>query len=175
MEEKIQKPQRPKGVPIGTIIAWAGTLGLLNTTTKEWLICDGTKIPRNRFPKLCDILSDNWGPISGHKNDEYSLPDLRGMFLRGVNQDRNDEYGDPDLNKRMKYDNTAYEGVGSVQKDDFFEHNHPHPPNGLFGVDGPGGLKRGGDKVSVADSTGIRGGKETRPKNAYVYYIIKAK
>ncbi|UZS00205.1 phage tail protein [Chondrinema litorale] len=160
--------------PIGSIIAWAGSLALLQTATTDWLICDGSKIPRRKFPDLCDVISDYWGPITGDNNDEYTLPDLRGIFLRGVNQGRDDEYADPDVNLREKYDGKQSEGIGSFQKDEFKRHTHNsnatrhHQENKQ---PGPHLVASGDNKATIDPS----GGNETRPKNAYIYYIIKAK
>jgi hypothetical protein len=90
------------------------------------------------------------------------------MFLRGVNGDRNDQFADPDKNNRRGGNDT-----GSTQLDEFKVHNHSITAPGEYRDAAWAG---GGPKFflsPVGSSTGNTGGNETRPKNTYVYYLIK--
>jgi hypothetical protein len=66
------------------------------------------------------------------------------------------------------------DAVGSVQDDNFKEHNHPVTP-----YLPTGGNALSGNITPVTDfptpitQTGLRGGNETRPVNANVTYVIK--
>lgn len=184
--------------PIGTIVAWAGNPATLDA---NWKICDGTQISFHMFPDLCSVLQDYWGPIGGNNHDLYTLPNLQGVFLRGVNQGRSDEFSDPDHDRRV----AAVPGpgrsnqVGSLQRDDSRNHAHELKDDGhthrfTYRTEGSGPNSGDGGKdigyrmFDVRDTesskTGIsmspaggrpNGGLETRPPNAYVYWIIRAK
>jgi len=164
-------------MPIGTVVAWAGNRAML---PKGWLVCDGSQISKDNFPKLCSILGNSWGPADAELSVAklFYLPDLRGVFLRGVNEGRNDAYADLDAEKRgykvsTKPTNFQSNQVGSFQTDTLKQHSHKFasPINGAT--------------VSYSEKTQVHadfgstqtdsfGGTETRPKNAYVYWIIKA-
>ncbi|MCP4176887.1 MAG: tail fiber protein [bacterium] len=164
-----------KEVPIGTVVIWTGTPDVLQKYTSNWLICDGSKVSKKKYPLLCEALSDNWGTIEGEgKEQTFTLPDLRGVFLRGVNQGREDKYADPDVSKREKYNGEKSKDVGSFQSDEFKKHTHTSNAAKYKKVTAQSGsqsVTSGKNKASINS----KGGKETRPKNAYVYYIIKAR
>jgi hypothetical protein len=67
------------GDPVGSIQAYYGT-----TDPDGWLICDGRSTPTgSEYNALRALVGDK-------------IPDLRGMFLRGLNNGRNDGKGDTD-------------------------------------------------------------------------------
>lgn len=168
-------------VPIGTIVAWAGNKTLL---PEGWLICNGDKISSTKYRELCEVLSDRWGPTTVNNNviKEASLPDLRGMFLRGVNEGRTGQYADPDANNSRDYENgnkpSSFKSneVGSYQADKFENHTHKYATanGGTNKVSYPS--KDAGTMANMQENnTTSEGGSETRPNNAYVYWIIRAK
>ena len=115
---------------------------------------------------------------NGNNVTTFNLPDLRGRFVRGVD----DEAGrDPDANSRgasAEGGNTG-DKVGSAQDDAIKSHSHPMLGTGWVAKGDPSQIaaKMGsspGNKAS-ADDTEKTGGSETRPKNIYVNWIIKAK
>ena len=155
--------------PVGAIIAsyTAPVRGYMPNTGNKWFVCNG-----------------NAGtPVNG-----IAIPDLRGVFLRGLNvvngQERSDSLADVETGR----------SVGSVQRDAFQGHYHP------FGTD-EGVVSQGSNGVgtnhtqyahgngtaqgttqpnlSVPESDNIHGTPrvttETRPKNIAVYYYIKVK
>lgn len=169
-------------VPIGTIVAWAGPSNLI---PGGWLICNGDPIYQNQFPVLCGIIQDYWGPVDA-VSGQHTLPDLRALFLRGINGSRSDLFSDPEIGNRVS-SNHRPNDVGSVQLDAFQGHWHSfnwtHPPS--YG--GDNNTKRGDernghyvtnlqitDAVSDNRNGNPRISSETRSKNAYVYYIVKA-
>jgi microcystin-dependent protein len=153
------------GVPVGTIVAFGG-----RNIPPGWLLCDGSLVNRSQFPNLFLILDSVWG--SGNSTTTFNLPDLRGQFLRGVSGTSN---VDPDTTMRTpKYSggNTG-NNVGSYQVDELKSHSHlitrrTNSSNGNYFAAGSNAASNAGP-----DSTLDTGGTETRPKNAYVYYIIK--
>lgn len=163
-------------IPPGTISALGGT-----NLPSGWLLCDGSVQSSSSYPRLYNAISTNWGAgtsggIAG--TNDFNLPDLRGLFLRGANGLRNDKFADPDSASRTTNSDGGSSGnaVGSVQADIVGSHQH-------YQSTGPNVLQPGsGDTTPygsgytttvVVSSSGPGIGAETRPKNAYVNYIIK--
>lgn len=86
------------GVPTGSIVAYRGEEDDLPS---GWILCDGSSFPNDSFhEKLKSFLGAT------------SVPDLRGLFLRGTGSYVNDNSkSGPSLNE--------------VQDDAFVSHNHP--------------------------------------------------
>jgi microcystin-dependent protein len=155
-------------IPIGTIIAFGG--GFTDEIKKHFLLCDGSILKKKDFKELSDAIGTAWGTA---KNDlEFKIPDLRGLFLRGVNGDRTDAFCDPDADKR-----TGRNTVGSIQTDELRTHHHDFPGDSELVTIGHNSYTPGHADAATngAKQTKDFGGSETRPKNAYVYYLIKAK
>lgn len=172
------------GVPPGSIMPFAGPA---NKIPAGWLLCDGSsKAKTGIYLKLFEAIGTLWGDDGGN----FKLPDLRGMFLRGVNSGRTGIYADPETNRL----------VGSSQDDEYLSHNHPGTTNetgehqhskdtnnqtsddgddaiGFENADGEGsnhvGWVNAAGKHTHTVTTENRGGNETRPVNAAVNYIIK--
>lgn len=161
-----------------------------------WLECNGQEVPINSFRELYRVLFFNgigtptiWG-TSVNPDTHFRLPDLRGVFLRGVDDGRGID-SDVGLRTSPVVD---YQGVGSYQADEFKSHDHSvndpghsHTRTGWFNA-GRGGNERqvaskdsisadgpsyGTDTNQTGITTQLRGGAETRPKNVAVRWIIK--
>ena len=94
-------------MPVGTVVSYMGT-----TAPEGWLICDGSEIARDTYNDLFTVL----GTASGYGNNvtTFNLPDMRGMFMRGMD---NGTGNDPDAATRTAQSiggNTG-DAVGSVQ------------------------------------------------------------
>lgn len=167
-------------IPIGSIMPFFGI-----QEPRGWLMCDGREIDKGQNPEhadLVDYLRDEnkvgSTDYQGDVSNEALLPDLRGIFLRGLNdfgtllKDRSDLKQDPDGAER---------NLGSDQKDEFAKHNHDRGEYKYL-------LSRDGHmtvlKLSWDDTASepnlrwieeikAQGGKETRPRNLAVTYIIK--
>lgn len=86
-----QTPMPLKGaVPPGTILPFAGA-----TVPMGYLLCDGTEVQRSAYPGLFDAIGPSWGAATAFT---FTLPDLRGRFLRGVDGAATN---DPDRNSRV--------------------------------------------------------------------------
>lgn len=169
-------------VPVGTIMPYAGSLAgeaLEELKAKGWLYCDGSPVlKRGEYTDLYHTIGTGYGAPDG---DHFNLPDLRGLFLRG-RDDGADR--DPDWEKRSasKAGGAAKGAVGSYQDDAFETHNHKYKykqqahwmKGGSGSNQGAGAAVNTSKWIETNKLTG-RHKKETRPKNIYVNYIIKAK
>jgi hypothetical protein len=115
-------------------------------------------------------LADNKGPMPGTKWAEITnnqpIPDLRGMFLRGLNVGRDDEWADPEK------DRTA----GKRQMDELRAHQHTYSDT-FVGGSGPAQVMQGGTwaRPTAEKETKPTTGAETRPKNVAVYFYIRVR
>lgn len=174
--------------PAGIIIPFAGPV---ENIPNGWLLCDGSAISRSDFGNLYNAIGVCWG--TGDGVTTFNLPDLRGMFLRGVSGVSGN---DPDADSRVVLkDNGGNTGnnVGSYQGDAI---------RNITG-DAKAVLTRVGHEASndalkldhsrlnwtevigedrhdawVSDlnidaSRIVPVGNDNRPKNVYVTYIIK--
>jgi hypothetical protein len=167
-------------VPAGTIIHYIGLASnLAGLHTLGWLVCDGSSLTQAAYPTLFAAIGTTFGGDAAN----FSLPNLLGMFLRGVDPSGTE---DPDYKTRTSpiINNGTQVGpvVGSRQGEQLKSHYHNWSRN--FGQISASGsslniqLCNDGDKSPnqgtqrTTDTDG--GGNETRPKNAYVYYLIFA-
>jgi hypothetical protein len=169
-------------IPPGTISAFAGPEANI---PDGWGLCNGAAVRTNDYPGLFAAIGTSWGEGSLGAADDFSLPDLRGLFLRGVNGGRNDGWGDPEAATRTNAIPSQAMGnsgnqVGSLEADQFRTHNHDNGRYNLLlrmNVGESGALRYAYnyDAPHLYDRGGIlpAGGTETRPRNAYVLYIIK--
>jgi len=144
-------------LPVGTIVAsllspslFADEVGdtyPYNPKESKWILADAqTEIATSQYGKLLD---------------KQFTPDLRGMFLRGMNVK-----GGADPNNNRK--------VGIPQDDDFKKHSHiigetwyNEGTRGERYEQDTGPVKKGNFRTLE------EGGDETRPKNVAVYFYIK--
>lgn len=177
-------------MPVGTVIAYAG-----ETIPEGWLECDGRLLTagqeNNKYGDLFNAIGTNWGG----SGESFNIPDLRGMFLRGV---AGMSGCDPNKTTRTAQTVGGSNGnnVGSVQEDitkqEEIMHFAPNLTMQRFSIgtsnysagnydDSVGYLLSGmsNKRAEQPNSNGMMGivvsgrGLETRPKNAYVKYIIK--
>jgi microcystin-dependent protein len=160
------------GVPPGTIIAFGGA-----NVPAGWLFCDGSTESVTAYPALYSAIGTAWGNANNN-SQQFNVPDLRGEFLRGVNGTTANNVGviaanDPDASSRITLTGgNVGNNVGSLQSDTLKSHHHTltfyNGPAGVTNIDNP---NSNGDAANY--NTSDFGGLETRPKNAYVNYIIK--
>lgn len=151
--------------PTGTITAFAG-----DTAPAGWLLCDGALLSKSSYPALSGLIGTRFG---GDTNN-FRVPDFRGRFLRGR---ANGSTLDPDRASRtaMATGGATGDAVGSVQDDEFERHNHalPRDTGGNENLKTVTDTSNSDESIQEEAPSGYRGGSETRPKNAYVNYIIK--
>lgn len=176
-----QLTSSPPNVPIGTILPYAGPIDALHQLPVNWMLCNGDELPQaGDYKPLFDKVGLAWGTPTVNTN--FKLPDLRGIFLRGLNNN-----GGKDPENRQ---------IGSIQpaatqmpKNPFVnnpvnDHQHVAPTNngqgGNFEVpmEARGFDYVGGAPTSLAgghNHTITGGDQETRPINAAVNWIIRVK
>jgi len=153
-------------LPAGVIVPYGGT-----SVPDGWLACNGQSVDRSDYPELFAAISTAYGEPSG---TQFRIPDFRGRFLRGTNTFFGASGLDPDAASRtaMNTGGNTGDAVGSVQDDEFEAHTHD-----VNIVDQEAGTGLSGYSQNAANptnATSSTGGNETRPKNAYVNYIIWA-
>ena len=106
--------------PVGTIIA----VGQLWNAAwpAGYYLCDGGTYNRTdvNAAELFAVIGTTWGAPNA---TQFQVPDLRGVFLRGVDAGRG---YDPDRNSRTSYTNGSASGdaPGSFQPSALASHNH---------------------------------------------------
>lgn len=155
--------------PIGSIVAYSGT-----SAPSGFLLCDGSAVSRTTYSALFAIIGEAAG--EGDNSTTFNVPDLRGRFLRG----RDASAGrDPDAASRtaMNTGGNTGDNVMSVQDEGIKQHDHDANRGSEITTAAGNGYARsattGTDGGAMIESTGTTLGNETRPKNAYVTYIIK--
>ena len=150
-----------------------------------WLLCDGRAVSRSEYQNLYNAIGIAWG--KGDGSTTFNLPDLRGMFLRGVSGSSDN---DPDKSSRTMLTNNGGNtgnNVGSYQGDAIRnitgEFCGPESwkqfAEGAFYFTGRKNFSSADagdyDNWSVAfdASRQVPVGGDNRPKNVYVTYIIK--
>jgi hypothetical protein len=162
-------------VPVGSIMPYGGGKETAAQLEKNgWLFCDGRTVDRATYSELFAAIGIAFGSPTPD-NRSFSLPDLRGRLVRGVD----DGFGrDPDAANRVSSAPQGNKGnmVGSVQDDAFQSHVHSGGGGQLCNQCAAGWAH---NIVRAVDNTGPpasgRVAQETRPKNVYVNWIIKAR
>jgi microcystin-dependent protein len=161
-------------VPVGTIMPYGGGGDPTNRAELAkhgWLFCDGALLSQSLDSGLYNAI----GTAFGGTKDSFNLPDLRGRFVRGVD----DSTGrDPDASARTASNSGGNrdDNVGSVQNDTFKSHTHKYVSPVQWSNNSGNQMEYGGDiRAKQEWETESTGGDETRPKNVYVNWIIKAR
>lgn len=173
------------GYDINTIAASAmtagnyWTFGVPNVLYYVWYTIDGAgtdPAPGGTGIKVAILSTDNAATVST-KTDEtlngysFNVPNFQGLFLRGYDPNSIWDY---DSSTRIGYqaNNTTGDVIGTLELDTFATHTHDY---GLW-TNGAGNTFAGGVPYvfsTPATATSASGGKETRPVNAYVNWVIK--
>ncbi len=170
LNERLRQLERKYApAPVGTIFPFAGPP---DRVPEGWMLCNGQEVSRAEYPALFEIIGTLWGDGNGHST--FNLPDLRGQFLRGADMGAKI---DPDASGRKTLrGGVVGDRAGSYQADEFRSHFHyayvPHDQYGS-GDDFATTSTDDPDESFYPYLTSETGGKETRPKNASVNYIIK--
>ena len=154
-------------VPIGTVIAHVQT-----TAPTGWLICNGVTVPNGvgtvqgqtaNFSSLFSVLDDG------------VIPDLRGVFIRGLDQGRGQDPG----RSHKSYQVDALQNIyGQFRLGGTENINVVNGAFANFGSGGgPGGGHNGGTPWNpLVDFNAARVARvagETRPRNVALVYCIK--
>lgn len=143
-------------VPPGAVMAFA-----MNSVPAGWLAANGTAVSRTTYATLFAAIGTLYG--TGNGSTTFTLPDLRGYFVRGAGTNT---------------DGSASGSFGAKQADEFEAHSHTvkEGEDGGSEDDTPKRLTSGDDfteNVHAYQTSSITGGTETRPKNIAMLYCIK--
>jgi microcystin-dependent protein len=162
-------------VPIGTIVVYAGPHDPNNRISlgrQGWAFCNGLPLFKDDYPELYAVVRESYGggydPITGTRMADFNLPDLRGRFVRGLDDEISGRDPDSDSRVEMIRGGNSGRNVGSVQS---FATAVPHSvgftttSNGMHGhgISTNGSHTHGMDKDGehnhqVGHDSGERGG-----------------
>ena len=185
--------------PIGSVIAYLGNgSNIAGMEANGWFKCDGRSISG-----LSALSADEKTAFTNILGGSSNLPDLRGNFLRGLDEGRG---FDDNAGSRTGGESTT--GVRSYQGDEFESHDHTGSANqggdhshsyvdtyfsehnadvALQNQKGSGGSDDDNEDWNKTRTTGLsgthghsitidpRGGAETRPENIAVYWLIRGR
>lgn len=179
---------------IGTIVAFGASCDPNDPSSlpEGWLLCDGSAQSRTNYRELFGVIGTTNGKGDGETT--FNLPDLRGKFLRGVDQGTGN---DPDAKSRHANNlgGNSGDNVGTVQDfatalpinghlkaDNAGSHTHAvkHLPNdnSWYEIAGHHYAAWNPDSVNT-DTAGIHshlvsggGDMESRPQNVYTEFLI---
>lgn len=163
------------GSPAGTVSAWLGTEP---EAPDGWAFCEGQTVDSRdpHYTNLWRAIRDSYGDAGDGPGGMFMLPDLRGLFLRGVDGGRGIDPG---------------RELGTQQPSQVGPHTHPiHDPGHSHRTDicrSHGNWTFGGNNWATQTcdwaaptyqtTTGIsvqaNAGSETRPVNFSVRYIVR--
>lgn len=147
-------------LPPGFILPYAATI-----PPDGFLTCDGSAISRTIYSNLFDIIGTVFG--QGNGSTTFTLPDLRGDFIRGWDKGRGVDVG---------------RAFGSFQADAFRNHSHDIYALNARNDTWNEALNNAAAKVPGEDTGGgvwysgkiaATGGNESRPRNMALLFCIK--
>ena len=123
-----------------------------------WLECDGSQISRTTYDNLFTKINTTYG--AGDSTTTFNLPDLRGEFIRGWDNNRGIDSG---------------RSFATLQLDDFKSHSHNFIGDTRTGTQGNDAIVENGRSPYYSDANAVQptGGSETRPRNIALIYCIK--
>lgn len=148
--------------------AFTGMVAYFGTSTAPagWLKCNGSVISRTTYANLFNVINTTYGVGDG--STTFGLPELRGEFVRGLDDGRGVDTG---------------RGLGTAQLDAFQGHRHSVVNNGVRNGGGSSPDRASGTNawgnLSIGDPTndgtnGVpRTDNETRPRNVALLACIK--
>lgn len=138
------------GVPVGAVMHYP-----VNSIPAGWLKANGAAVSRSTYAGLFAVIGTTYG--AGDGATTFNLPDLRGEFVRGLDDGRGVD---------------AARVIGSAQLDALQQHDHA---NALFASGGSTVAAAGASyTLSTAGAVaGARTATETRPRNVAMLACIK--
>ena len=139
-------------IPPGTVISVAASVA-----PAGYLKANGAEISRATYSALFGCIGTTFG--AGTAGTTFSIPDLRGEFIRGWDDSRSADTG---------------RTFGSSQADDI--KSHTHQLNGVYLMNSSAAAGNSGARTNdggQAAYTYGTGGTETRPRNIALLHCIK--
>ena len=166
--------------PAGAIMPFA-----MSSVPTGWLECNGSAVSRSTYASLFSAISDDYG--AGDGSSTFTLPDLRGTFIRGFANGSSNDADRADRTNRG--DGTTGDVVGSKQADAIrnIEGTYTssvglHPTGtsfsgALFSQSNSANLMNGeggaGKNMAFDASRVVPVGSDNRPLNVQMMYCIK--
>lgn len=149
------------------------------TPPNGWLVCDGAAVSKTKYPKLFNAIGYRYGN-NNQNEDEFMLPDMRGLFPRAWDDNKGAEPKDPGRTFGTYQEDTIQNITAEFRAMlyDFFEYNmdgavHAHvgnfPSERCVG-EGVNHTKMG---YRFDASRVARTSHENRPKNFSLLAVIK--
>ena len=181
--------------PVGSVMPFAGDA---SKAPDGWLLCDGREVSRSDYAALYAVIGTAWG--YGNNSTTFNLPDMRGVFLRGVagdsgkDADANLPNTNPLSRTPSKEGGNGGNKVGSYQGDAIrnIKGKISETPGPVVTYASNGTYTDGAISFTVSSGAGatwnnsqrsgvlsfdasltVPVGSDNRPKNVYVNYIIK--
>lgn len=137
------------------------------TAPAGWLKCNGAAVSRTAYAALFLVIGTTYG--AGDGATTFNLPDLRGEFVRGLDDGRGVDAG---------------RGVGTFQANGFAHHTHEFFGGTALGGATTGIIVNAGAGIVTTNSYSAAqnlagamgasgGGAETRPRNVAMLACIK--
>ena len=168
----------PLVVPVGAVGCFAGA-----AAPGGWLACDGSAVSRTTYSALFAVVATTYG--AGDGTTTFTLPDLRGEFVRGLDSSRGVDAGRA-LGSFQDWSTAAPKTrePHRILRDGTI---HSAPISAVSSPVGFGRVAAGGtgaaeiSTVSAPDATAhemdlihvATGDDETRPRNVALLYCIK--
>ncbi|MDQ0317825.1 DUF2793 domain-containing protein [Amorphus orientalis] len=158
---EVRFPSGSDGLPVGTVIWHAAS-----TAPNGFLKADGAAVSRATYARLFAAIGTTYG--AGNGATTFNLPDLRGEFVRGLDDGRGVDTG---------------RAIGSAQSDAFQGHIHQSPPGAVsvgtpyqaaaIGPSAIGVVPLANAAISDGSNGAPRTASETRPRNLALLACIK--
>jgi hypothetical protein len=158
MATKVSDSMLKEGVaiPPGAVMSFA-----VSAAPIGWLACDGSAVSRTEYADLFAAV----GYTYGGSGSTFNVPNLQGLFVRGLTTNLSTVSRDPLSATRV---------LGNVQEDLFRSHNHTTKGGTYLGGGTAYGTFPGGTPFQLQlDTVSNTGGNETRPINIALLYCIK--
>lgn len=141
----------------GSNLTPVGTVGYFPAATPPagWLKANGALVSRTTYAALFAAIGTTYG--AGDGSTTFALPDLRGEFVRGLDDGRGVDAG---------------RGLGTAQADAFRAHTHTVRMGAGQVNNYAGEFATTNNFVDTANS-GSTGGSETRPRNVALLACVK--
>lgn len=154
-----------------TIAAPPGAVSMFaaNAAPTGWLECDGAAVSRTTYAALFAVIGTTWG--AGDGSTTFTLPDLRGEFVRGWDHGKGTDSGRAFASAQLD----ALQNItGSFE---VLRSSVQNPTGSFTTTDISGAASTGGtadgDRVTFDASLVARTSTETRPRNIALMFIIK--
>jgi microcystin-dependent protein len=134
-----------------------------STCPSGWLKANGASVSQTTYAGLYAALGTTWGPVAA---GNFTLPDFRGMFLRGVTDGR---ATDPNGGALLA------QALAAFVDDQFESHTHTYTAGSTASGVVQGGVTQAITQGATAPGSvsGATGGTETNPKNIGITYCIQ--